>query len=79
MSGEPLLAGMPVRFSGMTSGTGLQVSIVVPTRNEAGNVGVLVERLTAAMPANSFEIIFVDDSDDGTDLVVSLLLSLIHI
>ena len=85
MSGEPLLAGMPVRFSGMTSGTGLQVSIVVPTRNEAGNVGVLVERLTAAMPANSFEIIFVDDSDDGTDLVVSLLqqasevpISLIH-
>jgi glycosyltransferase involved in cell wall biosynthesis len=46
------------------------VSIVVPTRNEAGNVSRLVSLLGDAMPEQGFELIFVDDSDDGTDAVV---------
>jgi dolichol-phosphate mannosyltransferase len=46
------------------------VSVVVPTRNESGNVGPLVERLERVMPQHDMEIVFVDDSDDGTDAVV---------
>ena len=61
------------------------LSLVIPTRNEAGNIEELVsriERATAGFPA---EIIFVDDSTDDTPAVVSevsrrsrLPVSLIH-
>ena len=44
-----------------------QLSIVVPTFNEAGNVAVLRERVAAALPGVDWELIFVDDdSPDGT-------------
>src|SRR4051794_30922611 len=49
------------------------VLIVVPTRNEAGNVEPLVERLARVLPADPIEIVFVDDSEDGTDAVVRAL------
>jgi len=42
------------------------LSIVVPTRNEAGNIAALVDRLEQALPDTSLEILFVDDSDDET-------------
>src|SRR5262245_55495501 len=42
------------------------LSIVVPTRNEAGNIATLVDRLEQALPDISLEILFVDDSDDET-------------
>jgi dolichol-phosphate mannosyltransferase len=50
---------------------GVEVSIVVPTRNEAPNIALLVDRLGAALerrlgPDLTWELIFVDDSDDGT-------------
>ena len=49
------------------------VSVVVPTRNEAGNITPLVERVSAALAGVDFEICFVDDSDDGTqDLLTAL-------
>ena len=49
------------------------VSLVVPTRNEAGNVEPLVDRVTAALGATPFEICFVDDSDDATgDVLLDL-------
>ncbi|HYN58663.1 MAG TPA: glycosyltransferase family 2 protein [Rubrivivax sp.] len=44
-----------------------QLSIVVPTFNEAGNVAELRERVSAALPGIDWELIFVDDdSPDGT-------------
>ncbi|HTN49719.1 MAG TPA: glycosyltransferase family 2 protein [Burkholderiaceae bacterium] len=44
-----------------------ELSIVVPTFNEALNVGPLVERISAAMIDIDWEVIFVDDdSPDGT-------------
>jgi dolichol-phosphate mannosyltransferase len=46
------------------------VSVVVPTRDEAGNVEPLVERLARVIPEHPLEVIFVDDSEDGTDDVV---------
>jgi dolichol-phosphate mannosyltransferase len=54
--GQPLQAGAP-----------LQLSVVVPTFNERGNVATLVERLDAALIGIAWEVIFVDDnSPDGT-------------
>jgi dolichol-phosphate mannosyltransferase len=43
-----------------------QLSVVVPTRNEAANVEELVRRLAAALDGVAVEVIFVDDSTDGT-------------
>ena len=44
-----------------------QLSIVVPTFNERGNVAELVNRVDAALPGVDWEIIFVDDdSPDDT-------------
>ena len=44
-----------------------EIAVVVPTRNEAENVGPLIGEIIAALGGHSFEIIFVDDgSNDGT-------------
>ena len=42
------------------------LSVVIPTRNEVDNVGPLVARVRAALAGIEFELLFVDDSDDGT-------------
>ena len=46
------------------------VTVVVPTRNEAGNVGPLVRRVGDAARPFVDEVIFVDDSDDQTPQVI---------
>ena len=47
------------------------LAIIVPTKNEAGNVTRLVELLDAALGATSWQAIFVDDdSSDGTADIV---------
>ena len=48
-------------------GIGVGVTIVIPTFNEAGNVAELVRRASAAKRGTDTEILFVDDSTDGTD------------
>ncbi len=49
------------------AGVPLQLSVVVPTFNERGNVATLVQRLDAALKGIAWEVIFVDDnSPDGT-------------
>ena len=45
------------------------LSVVIPTKNEAGNVRAVVRRLVAATSGIE-EIIFVDDSDDSTPAVL---------
>ena len=48
-----------------------QLSIVVPTFNEAGNVAELRNRVAAALPGIDWEMIYVDDdSPDGTAATV---------
>ena len=42
------------------------LTVVVPTKNERDNVPHVVERLEAALPTVPLEIVFVDDSSDGT-------------
>lgn len=54
-------------------GEGPLLSIVVPTRNEAGNVGPLVDGVAAATMGIPTEVIFVDDSDDETPDVLAKL------
>ncbi|WP_344696828.1 glycosyltransferase family 2 protein [Sphingomonas rosea] len=45
----------------------LELSIVVPTFNEVGNVGELVERIDRVLDGIEWEVVFVDDhSTDGT-------------
>lgn len=44
------------------------VSVVVPVRNEAGNVAPLIEEIAAALAGRAFEIVYVNDgSTDGTE------------
>lgn len=49
------------------------LSVVVPTYNEAENVGTLIERVTTALAGVDFEVLFVDDSTDGTERVLAEL------
>lgn len=50
---------------------GRRVSIVIPTRNERENIVRLVEALHTALAGLDYEIVFVDDSADGTDAVLT--------
>jgi dolichol-phosphate mannosyltransferase len=47
-----------------------QLSVIVPTRNEARNVGPLLKRVRAATQGLVTEVIFVDDSTDNTPTVI---------
>ncbi|HET9050674.1 MAG TPA: glycosyltransferase family 2 protein, partial [Candidatus Dormibacteraeota bacterium] len=51
------------------------VSVVVPTRNERENVGLVVERVVAALDGVEVEICFVDDSTDDTPAVLAGLVA----
>jgi dolichol-phosphate mannosyltransferase len=48
----------------------VQLSIIVPTYNEAPNVSELVRRVSAAVEGLDAEIVFVDDSTDDTPDVI---------
>ena len=52
------------------------LSVVVPVKDEAGNVGPLAREIAAALAAEPHEILFVDDgSSDGTAAALSALKS----
>jgi dolichol-phosphate mannosyltransferase len=54
-------------MSETTRANGPAVSVVVPVRNEAGNIAPLVGEIAAALAGRNFEIIYVDDgSRDAT-------------
>ena len=49
---------------------GLSLSIIIPTRNEAGNIEPLLEHIQRATQELELEVIFVDDSTDNTPQVI---------
>lgn len=49
----------------------LSLSIVVPTRNERDNIPRLLDRLHTALAGMTYELVFIDDSTDGTDRVLA--------
>src|ERR1700733_11008056 len=51
-----------------------ELSVIVPAFNERANVPILVERLSRALAACDWEVVFVDDnSPDGTAAVARAL------
>lgn len=46
------------------------ISIIIPTRNEAENIAQLLQRLDPIVRSHAAEIIFVDDSEDATPDVI---------
>lgn len=52
------------------------VSVVVPVRNEAGNIAPLVEEIARALADRAFEIVYVNDgSSDGTEAELAALMA----
>jgi len=52
------------------------VSVVVPVRNEAGNIAPLVAEIAAALSGRRFEIVYVNDgSTDGTEAELRALMA----
>ena len=49
------------------------VSVIVPTRNEVGNIRPLIARIATAQRGIPTEVLFVDDSDDETPTVVEAI------
>jgi len=50
------------------------VSVIVPVRNEAGNIAPLVEEIAAALAGRHFEVVYVNDgSTDGTEAELNAL------
>ncbi len=47
-----------------------ELTVIVPTRNEAGNITILIEQLRRALHDSSAEVLVVDDSDDDTPAAV---------
>jgi dolichol-phosphate mannosyltransferase len=55
------------------------VSLVIPTRNEAGNIIPLMKALEPVLVKHGMQVIFVDDSDDGTEAIIRSLRPAAHI
>jgi dolichol-phosphate mannosyltransferase len=52
----------------MTETSSPDISVVVPVRNEAGNIAPLVTEIEAALAGRSFEIVYINDgSTDATE------------
>ncbi len=47
------------------------LSVIIPTRNEAGNIEALLQRLAPVVVDLDAEVLFVDDSDDHTPKVIA--------
>ena len=51
----------------------MKLSVIIPTYNEKENIELLVKEIINSLNDINYEIIFVDDSNDGTDLVIEKL------
>jgi putative flippase GtrA len=69
-AGRYLRRGLRTSGRAVDSSDVFDVTVVIPTRNEAGNVVELLRRLDDALGALRAEVLFVDDSDDETPSVI---------
>jgi len=53
----------------------VDLTVVIPTRNEVPNVPEMLRRLDGALRDLDAEVLFVDDSDDDTPAVISAVIS----
>lgn len=60
-----------VAWGRLPSARSAAVCVLVPTRNEAGNVAPLLDRLAPVLTGMGGEVLFVDDSDDQTPAIVA--------
>jgi putative flippase GtrA len=60
----------PEEITSLPPGSAPWFTVIVPTRNEAGNIEQLLGRLGDGAHGAAFEVLFVDDSSDGTDDVI---------
>jgi dolichol-phosphate mannosyltransferase len=69
--GQPAIAQSPEHpGGGREPAARFDLTVVVPTRNERDNVAPLLRRLEAVRPELGLEVLFVDDSSDGTPEVI---------
>ena len=47
----------------------LDISILVPVMNEAGNIRPLIDEICTAMAGRQFEIIYIDDASDDAEWI----------
>ena len=59
-----------IPFAEKEARTKFVISLVIPTRNEAGNIQPLLSRISKAVRGIPTEVIFVDDSTDNTPEVI---------
>ena len=60
-------SGIPEEITVLPPGVSPWFTVIVPTRNEAGNVRPLLARLAVSLDGAVAEVLFVDDSTDDTD------------
>jgi dolichol-phosphate mannosyltransferase len=60
-------------LAGVRAGEKVFLTLVIPTRNEAGNVPRLVRELGEALSGVDYRVVFVDDSTDRTPEVIRAL------
>jgi dolichol-phosphate mannosyltransferase len=48
-----------------------ELTVIIPTRNEAANVAILLGQLQSVLGETEAEVLFVDDSDDGTPQAIT--------
>src|SRR4051812_4081041 len=60
-------------LAGARAGEKVFLTLVIPTRNEADNVPLLIRELTEALSGVDYRVVFVDDSIDETPEVIRLL------
>lgn len=75
----PPLTAVPdreARWSGALQSASVDlphVSLIVPTRNEVGNIRPLIARIATAQRGVPTEVLFVDDSDDETPTIIATM------
>ncbi len=67
---RPAAAPRPPRPAS-THRSRIELSVVIPTFNEAGNIDELLRRLGVALAGRVAEVVFVDDSTDSTPAVIT--------